>query len=118
MKQTAFTRKKDFGKEAREAQWAHAQRTLHGLHPTDTNQSPLPGGTSNRDLGEMAEQAKRRAEIARYVLDFSKQIIFFTMKITHFQTRKYFHIGSHDFVSIRMGVACCVHDVDWITILT
>lgn len=68
MKQTAFTRKKDFGKEAREAQWAHAQRTLHGLHPTDANQHPLSGGSSNRELGFMAEQAKRRAEIARYVL--------------------------------------------------
>jgi H+-transporting ATPase len=62
---TAFTRKKDFGKEAREAQWAHAQRTLHGLHPTDANQSPLPSTNNNRDLGDMAEQAKRRAEIAR-----------------------------------------------------
>lgn len=70
MLQTAFTRKKDFGKEAREAQWAHAQRTLHGLHPTDANDSPLPGNTSNRELGEMADQAKRRAEIARYVFDF------------------------------------------------
>jgi len=70
MLQTAFTRKKDFGKEAREAQWAHAQRTLHGLHPTDGSDSPLPGDNNNRELGEMAEQAKRRAEIARYVLDF------------------------------------------------
>ena len=69
MKQTAFTRKKDFGKEAREAQWAHAQRTLHGLHPTDANQSPLPSTSNNRDLGDMAEQAKRRAEIARYLLN-------------------------------------------------
>ncbi|KAH7532602.1 hypothetical protein FEM48_Zijuj04G0038800 [Ziziphus jujuba var. spinosa] len=32
----AFTRKKDFGKEERELKWAHAQRTLHGLHPPDT----------------------------------------------------------------------------------
>jgi len=64
-RKTAFTRKKDFGKEAREAQWAHAQRTLHGLHPTDGNDSPLPGDNNNRELGEMADQAKRRAEIAR-----------------------------------------------------
>jgi len=64
-RKTAFTRKKDFGKEAREAQWAHAQRTLHGLHPTDANESPLPGNNSNRELGDMADQAKRRAEIAR-----------------------------------------------------
>ena len=27
----AFTRKKDYGREEREAQWATAQRTLHGL---------------------------------------------------------------------------------------
>ncbi|GMI99201.1 H(+)-ATPase 4 [Hibiscus trionum] len=41
----AFTRKKDFGKEERELKWAHAQRTLHGLHPPDT---------------KIAEEAKRR----------------------------------------------------------
>lgn len=65
MIQTAFTRQKDFGKEAREAQWAHAQRTLHGLHPAESG-SPQPGSTPNRELNVMAEQAKRRAEIARY----------------------------------------------------
>ncbi|GLT85390.1 hypothetical protein SLE2022_035810 [Rubroshorea leprosula] len=30
---TAFTTKKDYGKEEREAQWELAQRTLHGLQP-------------------------------------------------------------------------------------
>ncbi|KAJ6956813.1 hypothetical protein NC653_038886 [Populus alba x Populus x berolinensis] len=34
---TAFTTKKDYGKEEREAQWATAQRTLHGLQPAQTN---------------------------------------------------------------------------------
>ncbi|XP_024362092.1 plasma membrane ATPase [Physcomitrium patens] len=63
-RKTAFTRQKDFGKEAREAQWAHAQRTLHGLHPAESG-SPQPGSTPNRELNVMAEQAKRRAEIAR-----------------------------------------------------
>lgn len=67
MLQTAFTRQKDFGKEVREAQWAHAQRTLHGLHPPESKGGPAIGAsTSNRELGDMAEQAKRRAEIARY----------------------------------------------------
>lgn len=60
---TAFTRQKDFGKEAREVKWAHAQRTLHGLHPKETK---LFGERSSyHELNEMAEQAKRRAEIAR-----------------------------------------------------
>lgn len=60
---TAFTRQKDFGKEAREVKWAHAQRTLHGLHPKEANL--FPDRSSYSELSEMAEQAKRRAEIAR-----------------------------------------------------
>ncbi|XP_024521409.1 plasma membrane ATPase [Selaginella moellendorffii] len=60
---TAFTTQKDFGKEAREAQWAHAQRTLHGLHPPETKMTQDRG--SYKELSEIAEQAKRRAEIAR-----------------------------------------------------
>jgi H+-transporting ATPase len=65
-RKTAFTTQKDFGKEAREAQWAHAQRTLHGLHPPESkDDSSAATGGGNRELGFMAEQAKRRAEIAR-----------------------------------------------------
>ncbi|KAL8041059.1 hypothetical protein ABFX02_10G141000 [Erythranthe guttata] len=60
----AFSTKQDYGKGEREAQWAHAQRTLHGL------QNPEAGNLFNekssyRELSEIAEQAKRRAEIAR-----------------------------------------------------
>ncbi|CAN6439287.1 unnamed protein product [Victoria cruziana] len=58
----AFTRQKDFGKEARELKWAHAQRTLHGLHPPDTKMFSERTGA---ELNQMAEEAKRRAEIAR-----------------------------------------------------
>ncbi|THU47109.1 hypothetical protein C4D60_Mb09t12060 [Musa balbisiana] len=61
---TAFTTKKDYGRGEREAQWALAQRTLHGLQPADT-----PGlfndKNSYRELSEIAEQAKKRAEVAR-----------------------------------------------------
>ncbi|KAL6843241.1 hypothetical protein ACP4OV_026954 [Aristida adscensionis] len=57
----AFTRKKDYGREEREAQWATAQRTLHGLQTPDI----LADRTSYRELSEIAEQAKRRAEVAR-----------------------------------------------------
>ncbi|GMJ07149.1 H(+)-ATPase 2, PLASMA MEMBRANE PROTON ATPASE 2 [Hibiscus trionum] len=61
---TAFTTKKDYGKEEREAQWALAQRTLHGLQPPETTN--LFNDKSNyRELSEIAEQAKRRAEVAR-----------------------------------------------------
>jgi hypothetical protein len=63
--QTAFTRQKNFGKEAREAQWATAQRTLHGLHPPEFRESSALAG-SKETLGGMADQAKRRAEIARF----------------------------------------------------
>ncbi|CAH8315181.1 unnamed protein product [Eruca vesicaria subsp. sativa] len=60
---TALTTKKDFGKEEREAQWAVAQRTLHGLQPKEVNIVPEQG--AYRELSEIAEQAKRRAEITR-----------------------------------------------------
>lgn len=60
----AFTNKKDYGREEREAQWAMAQRTLHGLQPPAT--TALFGDKSGyRELSEIAEQAKRRAEVAR-----------------------------------------------------
>ncbi|KAB2629513.1 plasma membrane ATPase 4 [Pyrus ussuriensis x Pyrus communis] len=56
--------KKDYGKEEREAQWAAAQRTLHGLQPPETN-NLFNEKNSYRELSEIAEQAKRRAEVAR-----------------------------------------------------
>ncbi|XP_019055640.1 PREDICTED: ATPase 9, plasma membrane-type [Nelumbo nucifera] len=61
---TAFTTKKDYGKGEREAQWALAQRTLHGLQPPETS-SLFNDKSSYRELSEIAEQAKRRAEVAR-----------------------------------------------------
>ncbi|KAJ4971102.1 hypothetical protein NE237_004201 [Protea cynaroides] len=60
---TAFTTKKDFGKEEREAQWATAQRTLHGLQPQATTDFIV--ATSYAELSEIAELAKKRAEVAR-----------------------------------------------------
>ncbi|KAL0358338.1 UNVERIFIED_CONTAM: ATPase 9, plasma membrane-type [Sesamum angustifolium] len=63
-KRIAFTTKKDYGKGEREAQWAIAQRTLHGLSTNET--SELFNDKSYRELSEIAEQAKRRAEVARY----------------------------------------------------
>ncbi|XP_042066053.1 plasma membrane ATPase-like [Salvia splendens] len=61
---TAFSSKKDYGKGEREAQWASAQRTLHGLKAPDS--SEVFNDTSNyRELSEIAEQAKKRAEVAR-----------------------------------------------------
>ncbi|GAA0153635.1 primary active transporter [Lithospermum erythrorhizon] len=59
----AFTRQKDFGKEHRELQWAHAQRTLHGLQVPDTK--VFNEATNFTELNHLAEEAKRRAEIAR-----------------------------------------------------
>ncbi|KAI8017394.1 Plasma membrane ATPase 4 [Camellia lanceoleosa] len=61
---TAFTTKKDYGKEEREAQWALAQRTLHGLQPPETS-TLFNEKSSYRELSEIAEHAKRRAEVAR-----------------------------------------------------
>ncbi|XP_030510032.1 ATPase 8, plasma membrane-type isoform X2 [Cannabis sativa] len=57
---TAFTTKKDYGRGEREAQWALAQRTIHGLQPPVALYN-----SDNHELSEIAEQAKRRAEVAR-----------------------------------------------------
>ncbi|KAK3124671.1 hypothetical protein QOZ80_7BG0590430 [Eleusine coracana subsp. coracana] len=59
----AFTRKKDFGKEERELKWAHAQRTLHGLQPPES--SIFENKTTFSELNQLAEEARRRAEMAR-----------------------------------------------------
>ncbi|XAR70508.1 Proton-exporting ATPase [Bertholletia excelsa] len=61
---TAFSTQKDFGKEAREAAWAAEQRTLHGLQSVDQSKAIAEKHTF-RDISLMAEEAKRRAEIAR-----------------------------------------------------
>ncbi|CAN6699890.1 unnamed protein product [Malus baccata var. baccata] len=57
---TAFTSNNDYGKGAREAQWASAQRSLNGLQPPEA----LFHG-NHGEQAELAEQAKRRAEVAR-----------------------------------------------------
>ncbi|KAK4434950.1 ATPase 11, plasma membrane-type [Sesamum alatum] len=62
-KKTAFTSQKDFGKEAREAAWAAEQRTLHGLQSTESKM--FANKHTFQDINVMAEEAKRRAEIAR-----------------------------------------------------
>lgn len=60
----AFTTKKDYGREEREAQWAQHQRSMHGLNPPETEQI-LNERNNYRELSEIAEQARKRAEIAR-----------------------------------------------------
>ncbi|KAL2527394.1 P-type H(+)-exporting transporter [Abeliophyllum distichum] len=62
---TAFTtKKKDYGNvDERAAQWASVQRTLHGLKPPET--TGRFNEKSYSELSQIAEQAKRRAEIAR-----------------------------------------------------
>ncbi|GMH03852.1 hypothetical protein Nepgr_005691 [Nepenthes gracilis] len=57
-RKTAFTSKKDFGKEDREAKWVLSQRTLRGLSSTDLD-------FNGKRTSLIAEQARRRAEIAR-----------------------------------------------------
>lgn len=63
-KRTAFSTQKDFGKEVRQASWAAEQRTLHGLNSSDPKKSMDTSGTFN-DINQMAEEAKRRAELTR-----------------------------------------------------
>ncbi|PKI50440.1 ATPase 10, plasma membrane-type isoform X2 [Punica granatum] len=58
-RKTAFTSKKDYGKDDRAAQWAISQRSLQGLPGLEE----FNGRRSRSSL--IAEQALRRAEIAR-----------------------------------------------------
>uniref|UniRef100_M8B6N2 Plasma membrane ATPase n=1 Tax=Aegilops tauschii TaxID=37682 RepID=M8B6N2_AEGTA len=62
---TAFTNKNDYGKVEREAQWATAQRTLHGLNQGSSNSDMYTDNNGYRELSEIAEQAAKRAEVAR-----------------------------------------------------
>ncbi|KAK4489168.1 hypothetical protein RD792_004962 [Penstemon davidsonii] len=61
---TAFTSQKDFGKEAREAAWAAEQRTLHGLQSAEAKMY-ADNKHAFKDINFMAEEARRRAEVAR-----------------------------------------------------
>ncbi|CAI0467927.1 unnamed protein product [Linum tenue] len=63
-KRTAFTNKKDFGREEREAAWATEQRTLHGLQ-SDSEMKIFSEKSTYREISLMAEEARKRAEIAR-----------------------------------------------------
>lgn len=63
---TAFANELDYGKSKREAQWAMAQRSLHGLQQPETS-GLFDDKKDYLELSEIAEQAKRRAEIARHV---------------------------------------------------
>eukprot|EP00261_Vitis_vinifera_P036563 XP_019077806.1 PREDICTED: ATPase 10, plasma membrane-type [Vitis vinifera] len=57
-RKTAFTSKKDYGKEDREAKWVLSQRTIQGLMSSELE-------INGRRSSLIAEQARRRAEIAR-----------------------------------------------------
>lgn len=67
-KQTAFTSKNDYGKEDREAKWVLSQRTLQGLMSSEWE-------VHGRRSSLIAEQARRRAEIARCCVNFNFGII-------------------------------------------
>ncbi|KAK8664118.1 hypothetical protein V6N13_083920 [Hibiscus sabdariffa] len=58
---TAFTTKKDYGKGEREAEWALSQRTLNGLTPPEVRYEE----SHNKELSEIVEQARKRAEVTR-----------------------------------------------------
>ncbi|KAF3571156.1 hypothetical protein F2Q69_00062251 [Brassica cretica] len=59
---TALTGKKNFGKDERMAAWATETRTQHGL---ETGQKPMYERNGATELNSLADEAKRRAEIAR-----------------------------------------------------
>ena len=47
-----------------------AERTLHGLHPIEDKEEKADHGPWYQNMNDIAEQAKRRAEIARYRFRF------------------------------------------------
>ncbi|XP_050135472.1 ATPase 10, plasma membrane-type-like isoform X1 [Malus sylvestris] len=57
-RKTAFTSKKDYGKEDRAAKWILSQKSLQGLQDFEINRT-------GKRSSLIAEQARRRAEIAR-----------------------------------------------------
>lgn len=57
-RKTAFTSKKDYGKDDREAKWVISQQSLQGLQPSDFM-------LARAHSTQIADQAMRRAEIAR-----------------------------------------------------
>ncbi|KAJ8748820.1 hypothetical protein K2173_011378 [Erythroxylum novogranatense] len=61
---TPLSSKKDFGKEEREAAWVIEQRSLHGLQSGEYRRS-TDRRSSAGEANNMAEEARRRAEIAR-----------------------------------------------------
>ncbi|CAL4912383.1 unnamed protein product [Urochloa decumbens] len=62
---TAFTTKKNYGMEEREAQWATTQRSLHGL-PAPESDGRASSSYAAEICSEIAEQARRRAEVAKF----------------------------------------------------
>ncbi|KAL6649138.1 hypothetical protein ACP70R_013362 [Stipagrostis hirtigluma subsp. patula] len=63
---TAFTTKKDYGRGEREAQWATTQRSMHGLATHDADESERTSSSYATELSGIAEQAKHRANVARF----------------------------------------------------
>ncbi|CAL4928841.1 unnamed protein product [Urochloa decumbens] len=62
---TAFTTKKNYGMDEREAQWATTQRSLHGL-PAPESDGRASSSYTAELCSEIAEQARRRAEVAKF----------------------------------------------------
>ncbi|KAJ4761302.1 Plasma membrane ATPase [Rhynchospora pubera] len=62
-KHVGLTTKVDYGKNERQAQWAIDQRTRHGLQTRGA--ATHLSEASYAELSEIAEQARRRAEVAR-----------------------------------------------------
>lgn len=93
---TAFTTKKDYGKGEREAQWAVAQRTLRGLSTaSDSDKDHI-------EISAIAEQARRRAEVARYLLlehitvyDFFNPVTFIIITFLFYRLREIHTLKGH-----------------------
>ncbi|KAG5378245.1 hypothetical protein IGI04_026087 [Brassica rapa subsp. trilocularis] len=61
---SALTTRRDYGAGERQADWAREQRTQHGLQ-TRQEVNVFPENEGYKELSQIVEQAKKRAEIAR-----------------------------------------------------
>nr|GEX10074.1 plasma membrane ATPase 1-like [Tanacetum cinerariifolium] len=73
--------KKKFGKEDRELNWAEAQRTLPRLDPPEVQYVEL---NNHNELNQMAEDAKRRAEMTSAGEEDEYSLVNFFLKQMHF----------------------------------
>lgn len=100
-----MTTEKDFGKEAREAAWAAEQRTRHGLQSAES--MFFSEKNTFRDISIVAEEARRRAELARLGFSLEFTILIYTHQIHKTRYRNFFYCLKGTEVFSRKSIRSC-----------